>query len=36
MATLADDVKAFVVRALACFETATEVAKAVNEEFGLI
>lgn len=36
MATLADDVKAFVVRALACFETATEVAKAVNEEFGLV
>lgn len=35
MATLTDDVKAFVVRALACFDTPTQVASAVKEEFGL-
>ncbi|WP_175920737.1 DUF2280 domain-containing protein [Burkholderia pyrrocinia] len=35
MATLTDDVKAFVVRALACFDTPTQVASAVKEEFGI-
>lgn len=35
MATLTDDVKAFVVQALACFDTPTQVASAVKEEFGL-
>jgi hypothetical protein len=35
MAALTDDVKAFVVQALACFDTPTQVANAVNEEFGL-
>ncbi|MDR6389217.1 DUF2280 domain-containing protein [Paraburkholderia phenoliruptrix] len=35
MAALTDDVKAFVVQALACFDTPTQVANAVKEEFGL-
>jgi hypothetical protein len=35
MATLTDDVKAFVVQALACFDTPTQVANAVKEEFGI-
>ena len=33
---LPDEVKAFVVQALACFDTPSEVAKAVKEEFGLV
>lgn len=35
MAALPDDVKRFVVQALACFDTPTQVADAVKEEFGL-
>lgn len=35
MAALKDDVKAFVVQALACFDTPTQVADAVKQEFGL-
>ncbi|MEM5435227.1 DUF2280 domain-containing protein [Paraburkholderia diazotrophica] len=35
MAALKDEVKAFIVRGLACFETPTEVARRVKEEFGL-
>lgn len=35
MATLKDEVKAFVVQALACFDTPTQVSTAVKEEFGL-
>jgi hypothetical protein len=35
MAALTDGVKAFVVQALACFDTPTQVANAVKEEFGL-
>lgn len=35
MATLTDDVKAFVVQALACFDTPTQVANAVKEEYGI-
>lgn len=35
MAALNDDVKAFVVQALACFDTPTQVSTAVKEEFGL-
>lgn len=35
MAALTDDVKAYVVRALACFETPETVAKAVKAEFDL-
>ena len=35
MAALDDDVKAFIVRALACFDTPETVAKAVKAEFGL-
>lgn len=35
MAALSDDVKAFIVQALACFDTPTQVSDAVKEEFGL-
>jgi len=33
MATLTDDVKAFIVQALACYDTPSEVVNAVREEF---
>ena len=36
MAALSDDVKAFVVQALACFDTPSQVAEAVKDEFGLV
>lgn len=36
MAALTDDVKRFVVEALACFDTPSQVAEAVKEEFGLV
>lgn len=35
MAALKDDVKLFIVRALACFDSPTEVCRQVKEEFGL-
>ncbi|UVM02010.1 DUF2280 domain-containing protein [Pseudomonas atacamensis] len=35
MATLTDGVKRYIVQALACFDTPTQVAEAVKEEFGL-
>lgn len=35
MAALNDGVKRFVVQALACYDTPTQVAEAVKEEFGL-
>ncbi len=35
MAALKDPVKMFIVHALACFDTPTQVAAAVKEEFGL-
>lgn len=35
MAALTDDVKAYIVRALACFETPETVARAVKAEFDL-
>jgi hypothetical protein len=35
MATLNDDVKRFIVQALACYDTPTQVAEAVKEEFGI-
>lgn len=35
MATLTDGVKRFIVQALACFDTPTQVVEAVKEEFGL-
>lgn len=35
MATLTDDVKRFIVQALACYDTPSQVAAAVSEEFGL-
>ena len=35
MSTLSDDVKAFIVKELACFETPSAVAIAVKEQFGL-
>lgn len=35
MATLKDDVKAFIVQALACFDTPQQVAEQVKQEFGL-
>ncbi len=35
MAALSEDVKRFVVQALACFDSPTQVAEAVKEEFGL-
>lgn len=36
MAALSDEVKAFVVQALACFDTPSQVSDSVKEEFGLI
>lgn len=36
MAALSDDVKQFIVQALACFDTPSQVAESVKEEFGLI
>lgn len=36
MAALKDEVKQFIVQALACYDTPTQVANAVKEEFGLI
>ncbi|CAJ0719408.1 hypothetical protein LMG6871_02843 [Ralstonia edaphis] len=36
MATLSDDVKAFIVQALACFDTPSQVAEAVKEQFGVV
>ena len=36
MATLTDDVKAFIVQALACFDTPSQVADAVREQFGMV
>lgn len=35
MAALTENVKAFIVQALACFDTPTQVCEAVKEEFGL-
>lgn len=35
MAALKDEVKAFIVQALACFDKPTQVAAAVKEQFGL-
>lgn len=35
MAALKDDVKLFIVRALACFDSPTEVCRQVKEEFGI-
>jgi hypothetical protein len=35
MATLTDPQKLFIVRALACFDTPSQVAAAVREEFGI-
>lgn len=35
MAKLDDNVKRFIVQALACFDTPSQVSKAVKEEFGL-
>lgn len=35
MAALRDEVKLFIVQALACYDTPTQVSKAVKEEFGL-
>lgn len=35
MAALKDEVKAFIVQALACFDTPTQVAEAVKEQFGV-
>lgn len=35
MATLNDAVKRFIVQALACYDTPTQVAEAVKEEFGI-
>jgi hypothetical protein len=35
MAALKDDVKLFIVRALACFDSPTEVCRQVKDEFGL-
>lgn len=35
MATLTDDVKTALVRALACFDTPSQAADAVNQEFGV-
>lgn len=35
MATLSEDVKAFVVQALACFDSPSQVAQAVKEQFGV-
>lgn len=35
MATLTDDVKAFIVQALACFDTPSQVVDAVKDEYGI-
>ena len=35
MATLTEDAKRFIVQALACFDTPTQVSEAVKEEFGV-
>ncbi|MEN7527012.1 DUF2280 domain-containing protein [Cupriavidus sp. DL-D2] len=35
MATLNEDVKAFIVQALACYDTPSQVVDAVKEEFGI-
>ncbi|MCJ2127362.1 DUF2280 domain-containing protein [Methylobacterium sp. E-045] len=35
MSTLSDEVKTFIVQQLACFDSPSDVAKAVKEEFGL-
>jgi hypothetical protein len=35
MATLTDDVKTFIVQALACFDTPQQVSESVGQEFGL-
>lgn len=35
MAALKNDVKAFIVQALACFDTPTQVSQAVKQEFGV-
>lgn len=35
MATLSDAVKQFIVQALACYDTPTQVSEAVKEEFGI-
>lgn len=35
MATLSNEVKAFMVQALACFDTPSQVAAAVREQFGI-
>ncbi|MEN1613625.1 DUF2280 domain-containing protein, partial [Pseudomonas aeruginosa] len=35
MATLNSDVKAFIVQALACFDTPSQVAESVKKEFGI-
>lgn len=36
MAALTDEVKTFVVQALACFDSGTQVASAVKQQFGLV
>lgn len=36
MATLNNEVKAFIVQALACFDTPSQVAESVKQEFGLV
>ncbi|MCY1190252.1 hypothetical protein D9M72_14630 [compost metagenome] len=36
MAALSNEVKAFIVQALACFDTPSQVAEAVKNEFGLV
>ena len=35
MATLKEDVKLYIVQALACFDTPSEVAESVKEDFGI-
>lgn len=36
MTTLTDPIRAFIVQGLACFDSPTQVATAVKEEFGLV
>lgn len=36
MATLNDNVKTFIVQALACYDTPSQVAEAVKETFGIV
>ena len=36
MAALSPEVKAFIVQALACFDTPTQIASQVKQEFGLV